>query len=156
MSTKKEIKIIVLGGVGSGKSTIASIIHNLFICDPGITVTYIDDTALITDQSEMDLKYDTLIKSGLSITVETQQVKSEGYSNYPADVKIIDSVEELTPERKSSLSECFDATVNKMFEEWQKKPENKDIKVSSSTIHDPIQLKILAMAIDHTKTFDEG
>jgi hypothetical protein len=67
---------------------------------------------------------------------------------------------ELTEERKEELLNLFDKelkqVVNRLYRNWKRRKANKDIKVSSSTIHDPIQLKLLAMSLDHSDPFDKG
>ena len=62
--------------------------------------------------------------------------------------------QELSEEHKKQLLADFDAVVEKQYEKWQHLPENKDIKVYSNTINDPIQLKLIVMSIDHTKLHD--
>ena len=66
---------------------------------------------------------------------------------------------ELTEERKKELRELlkeFDKEVNRLYRNWKRRKANKDIKVSSYTIHDPIQLKLIAMSLDHSDPFDKG
>lgn len=62
---------------------------------------------------------------------------------------------ELTEERKKQLLKDFDDVVNRQYRNWKRKKANKDIKISSSTIHDPIKLKLIAMSIDHSSPFDK-
>ncbi len=63
---------------------------------------------------------------------------------------------ELTEDRKKELLKIFEKEVNHLYRNWKRRKANKDIKVRSSTIHDPIQLKLIALSIDHSSPFDEG
>lgn len=77
---ENEIKVMVIGGVGSGKTTIATHLSNVLKMS-GYRVTMVDE--LFNDPpltyNEIERNREALQKKGLKIVVETNQVNKEAF-----------------------------------------------------------------------------